>query len=308
MAYTTGGTIEAAHYNGFVGSVNALWGTGTGVRGIGQSSTVGTVAAGNTVTATQWSDLLNRVRSLSNHYGRNGSITIDTVSNPSAGNTISVFSTLAADIGHLDGFQAATTAISLQGATATTISNAGNFQGTFTARARLTFSSANAARYFYNAGGRVYFSTNLSGGTGDSKRNEWANLATASGNFIFDPHTSGKSGGSGTPNTNNGNAGYWDSPNGLVFRQYEDTGPYTASRIDFNIFAPNAGSATTQDFQVSWHDDAADQTGYNKNIYNVLDQVDGTKNAVFYWQPPHTTYISNTWGTPSWSTITNTIN
>lgn len=310
MAYTTGGTIEAAHYNGFVNSVNTLWGTGTGVRGIGQSSTVATVGAGTTVTATQWSDLLNRIRSISNHYNQNGSITIDSVGNPSAGNTIGVFSTIAADIAHLDGVQAGAGASpsGFQATVTHTIANGGNFQGTFTARARLSFASANAARYFWNAGGRITMSTTLSGGTGDSKRNEWANLAGEVGTYIMDPHTSGKSGGSGSVNINNTNAGYWDSPNGVVFRQYENTGPYTSNRIDINIFAPSAGSATTMDFQVSWHDDAADQTGYNKNIYNVLDQVDGTKIAYFHKYEPATTHIGDTWGDPTWSTITNSIN
>jgi hypothetical protein len=45
MAYTVGGLIEATHYNGFAASVNAVWGTGTGDRGYGQSTTLSTVAA-----------------------------------------------------------------------------------------------------------------------------------------------------------------------------------------------------------------------------------------------------------------------
>ena len=157
MAYTTGGTIEATHYNGFATSVNALWGTGTGNRGIGQSTTVSAVSAGNTVTATQWSTLLDRIRSISDHYGQDASITIDTVTNPSAGNTISAFATLAADIATLDTAQTTVAAVAAGYQTASTdaVATSGTFTGTITQTDTLTFASANEMRYFFNAGGRI---------------------------------------------------------------------------------------------------------------------------------------------------------
>ena len=46
MAYTTGDTILDDHYNGFATSVNAIWGTGSSVRGYGQGTTVSSVIAG----------------------------------------------------------------------------------------------------------------------------------------------------------------------------------------------------------------------------------------------------------------------
>ena len=65
MAYTSGDTIEAAHYNAFVASVNALWGSGSSNRGLGQTTTISTVSATDTIAATQWSTLLDRIRSIS---------------------------------------------------------------------------------------------------------------------------------------------------------------------------------------------------------------------------------------------------
>ena len=53
-------------------------------------------------------------------------------------------------------------------------------------------------------------------------------------------------------------------------------------------------------------DDAADSTSFNKNIYNVLDQVDGNKTDVFTAIPPATTYITDTVGTVTFATVTNT--
>ena len=66
----------------------------------------------------------------------------------------------------------------------------------------------------------------------------------------------------------------------------------------------NKGSVMTIKSQMV--DAAADQVGYSKNIYNVLDQVNGTKKTTFSYTRPSTSYISATWGTPAWSTTQNT--
>ena len=309
MAYTTGDTILDNHYNDFATSVNTIWGTGSSVRGYGQSTTISSVSAGTTITATQWATLLNRIRSISDHQGNDASITVDTVTNPAAGNTISVISTLAADIGTIDSSAAtATNAAGFGTAITDTAALATSLTGTITQTNTLTFSSANAMRYGFNAGGKIEVSWSLSGGTSDDKYNNWVALATACGTYQIFANTSGKTGGSGSANINLTNEGFYDMSTGVVtsFRQYEDTAPYTASRIDLNTNLNAApGSATVMTLSSLWVDGAADQVSYNKNIYNVLDQVDGTKTTTFSWYPPATTYLTATWGTPSWSTTVN---
>ena len=309
MAYTSGDTILDDHYNGFVTSVNALWGTGSSVRGYGQSSTVSSVSAGTTITATQWSTLLDRIRSISDHQGNDASITIDTVTNPSAGNTISVFSTLSADIGTIDtSAAAAANAAGFGTAITDTAALTTSLTGTITQTNTLTFANANAMRYGFNAGGKIEVSWSLSGGTSDDKYNNWVALASQCGTYRIFANTSGKSGGSGSSNINLTNEGFYDMGTGVVasFRQYEDTAPYTASYIQLNTSLNAApGSATVMTLTSYWVDGAADQTSYNKNIYNVLDQVDGTKTTTFRWYPPATTYLTATWGTPTWN---NTVN
>ena len=64
MAYQTGDNILDTHYNDFGTSVNALWGTGTGDAGYGESTTVSTVSDGDTITAAQWSTVLSRITRL----------------------------------------------------------------------------------------------------------------------------------------------------------------------------------------------------------------------------------------------------
>jgi len=309
MAYSTGDTILDNHYNDFATSVNAIWGTGSSVRGYGQSSTVSSVSAGTTITATQWSTLLDRIRSISDHQGNDASITIDTVTNPSAGNTISVFSTLSTDIGTIDtSAAAAANAAGFATAITDTAALTTSLTGTITQTNTLTFANANAMRYGFNAGGKIEVSWSLSGGTSDDKYNNWVALASQCGTYRIFANTSGKSGGSGSSNINLTNEGFYDMGTGVVasFRQYEDTAPYTASYIQLNTSLNAApGSATVMTLTSYWVDGAADQTSYNKNIYNVLDQVDGTKTTTFSWYPPATTYLTASWGTPSWSTTVN---
>ena len=313
MAYTTGGTIEASHYNGFVASVNNLWSTGTGNRGLGQTAvSPSSRSAGDNVAAAEWADLLNKIRLLSDQYGQDGSITIDTVTNPTTGDTISALATLSADIGTLDAAQIAVVTPAPGYATAVTDTAvvSGTFTNTITQTNTLTFASANAMRYFFNAGGRVYVSWNISGGTADAKYNEWVDLANSKcGTYYIYNTTSGKSGGSGSPSTNLTNAGFWDLTTGTstMFKQLADTSPYTANYIQLQAsLNAAAGSSTVMTLTSTWKDDAADQTSYNKNIYNVLDQVNGSKTTTFSYQASATTYISASWGTPTWSTTVNT--
>jgi hypothetical protein len=304
MAYTSGDTILDDHYNGFATSVNAIWGTGSGVRGLGQTTTVSSVSAGTTITATQWSTLLDRIRSISDHQGNDASITIDTVTNPSAGDTISALTTLATDIGTIDTSAAtATNAAGFGTAITDTADNTTSLTGTITQTDTLTFASANQMRYGFNAGGKVEVSWSLTGGTSDSKYNNWVALATACGTYQIFANTSGKSGGSGTATTNNTNYGFYDQTTTptAVFKQFEDSAPYTASYIELDL----STTSTVMTLTSKWVDAAADQTSYNKNIYNVLDQVDGTKRTTFSWSPPATTYISATWGTPTWAPTVN---
>ena len=76
---------------------------------------------------------------------------------------------------------------------------------------------------------------------------------------------------------NNTNLGWHDLTSSYVTVhsiQYEDTGPYTANYVQWQL---QTTKTLVQVFkQIHWVDAAADQQAYNKSIYNVQDQVDGT--------------------------------
>ena len=321
MAYIAGDTILDAHYNGFITSVNAIWGTGTGVRGLGQSTVLSSVSAGNTVTASQWATLLTRLKSISNHQGNNGNITVDSVTNPSATDTIAIVANLATDIATLDTSAAAGTNAAGFGTPITaTSTSSGNFTNTITHTQTFTFASADEMRYYFNAGGKIELSWGLAGGTTsvgptdpasspssgpvfqDTKYQNWVTLASDCGTYTLFGRTSGKVGGGGNTPTQmtTGFDGLTGTP-ASIFKQLEDTGPYTANYIE--VYGSVSGAVLT--FTSTWKDDAADQTSFNKNFYNVLDIVDGTKTSTFTATPAATTYITSTWGSPTWSQTAN---
>ena len=292
MAYTTGDTILDNHYNDFATSVNAIWGTGTGDAGYGQGSTVSSVSAGATITAAQWTTLLARMNSMASHQGSS----ITAISNPSAGDTISAYTALSTNIGTIT-----TNRLNVharQGVANTNRDNTNTFTGTLTFTHKWAWGSANQARYFFNAGGRLSISGSQSGHGSDSKGNEWANLLTQAGTYYVYAQTAGKSGGSGTTDTNlTTTAGYHDLTSSYVtvFKQFEDTGPYTANYVQWQLRTQDSGASV--EASCTWVDAAADDVSYNKSIYNVQDEVDGTHRMTYGYEKHNTTYVSDAGGT-----------
>ena len=290
MAYTTGDTILDDHYNDFATSVNAIWGTGSGDSGYGESSTVSAVSAGATITAAQWTTLLARISSAASHQ----SSSITAISNPSAGGTISAFTALSTNISTIT-----TNRLNVharQALSNTNRDNTNTFTGTLTFTNKWAWASANQARYFFNAGGRLSISGDQFGHTSDNKANNWNTLLEQAGTYYVYAQSSGKSGGSGTPTTNDTNKGYYDLTTSYVtvFLQYEDTGPYTANYVRWQLRTADAGASV--ETSCVWVDAAADSS-YNKSVYTVLDQVDGTHRMTYGIEKHNTTYVADNGGT-----------
>ena len=291
MAYTSGDTILAAHYNSFVSDFNTNWGTGSGDQGYGQSNTLSSVSAGDTVTATQWSTLLARETSAAAHQGT----TLTSITSPNAGDTISAFTALAANTSlintnrlNIDSGKYADTTSTQSGTSSWTTSTVHTFT--------LTFASADAARYYYNCGGSTRFSFSRSGGTSHTKNTEWSNLATACGTIIFAAQGTTKSGGSGSTTTLATTIGYHDmtTSNQTIFKQMEGDNPYTANFIQIEAKTNAVDSGGNGDhghiltFVVTWSDAAGD-------TFN--DTVDGTVTDTITHRTPNTNSLNNA----SWS-------
>ena len=316
MTYSVGGLIQAVDYNGFANdtggaNANGVWATGSTDRGYGQSA-LGTVAATNTVTATQWASLVNTISSIASHQGT----TITARAAPTAGNLISIFAALSTDLTNCTTNRGNAVANGTQftgwtGTNSKTATTSGA-SWTITFTNTVTFASADAARYFFNAGGRIKIdvSKTSTGNTGDPEWNDLANTlcgdiyitgGTATQTIAGSSYTgTTKTGGTGTPTTLTTTTGWYDLTAGgaatIVYKQFADTAPYTANFIQHSL-AKGAGSDTLVITTLWQNTDSDPITGGTASSGATPGTAPTT--IVTYF-PPSSTYLTTAaWGTPS---------
>jgi hypothetical protein len=313
MAYSTGSVILDDDYNIFatgnaagtgdnnVANLNTVWGTGTGDKGWGQSGPVDPVSAGSVITATQWATLLTRMTTEANHQGS----TITPITNPVAGETISAYAALSSNITTV--FNNRNNAAGV-GSTITAngvATRSTSWTSVLTATHTVTFSSGDAMRYFFNAGGRITWTGARTGGTADTKNTSWSDLLTACGTLNWTTGTSTqtivgtsytgttKIGGSGSPTTLLTGTGFYDltTSNQEVFKQFAGTYLYTMNFVSINVkLNATPGSATVMTLEVRFDD---------SHTLNTDEPIDGTLTSTITAIPPSTSFLTATWGTPT---------
>jgi len=324
MTYTVGGLIQAADYNGFANvssnNVNAIWSTGSGDKGYGQSA-ISQVSAAGTVTATQWATLVNNIAAIGSHQGT----TITSRTAPVTGNVIAILANVATDINTLTGARgnaaaSGTEIVTFSGTTSkTTSTGSGSTPWTITFTHTVTFPSAAQARYFWNAGGIVRLRVSKTS-TGELADAEWNDLAGVlmneirlvgrvnSANQVINGVTYtgvNKTVGSGTPTVHLTTTGWYNLTTGdtNIYQQFADTSPYTGQNI--NVAAKTAGSGTQLVLTTTWTDPGGSVVGSSDVIsggtattspFSTFGTAPTTLVTVI---PPSATFLSNTWGTPT---------
>jgi hypothetical protein len=324
MTYSAGSLIEAADYNGFVANnananVNDIWGTGATDKGYGQTA-LGTVAAAGTITATQWASLVNTISSIASHQGT--SITARTA--PVVGDTISILNALNTDLTNLTTNRGNAAANGTQYAifsgsiSKTTNTGSGSTAWTITFTHTITWASAAAARYFFNAGGRIKWDVNKTS-TGQLADAEWNDLAgTLCGDIFITGGTSTqniagtnytgttKIGGTGSPTILATTTGWYDltTSNTTIYQQFADTAPYTGQSI--LLRARTAGSGTQLILETVWNDPGGSGVGSSDVITGGTATSSGSTTitgtaptTLVTYFPPSTTHLTDSWGTPT---------
>lgn len=321
MTYSSGGLIQAVDYNGFVSTtaganVNDIWATGATDKGYGQTA-LATVAAAGSITAAQWASLVNTLSSMGSHQGT----TITARTAPVAGNTISILAALNTDLTTLttNRGNAAASGAQFTGWTGTssktTATGSGSTAWTITFTHTITWASANAARYFFNAGGRIKWETSKTADVtaADTEWNDLANTlvgdiyitgGTATQTIAGTAYTgTTKIGGTGTPTTLLTTTGWYDllTTDTIIYKQFADTSPYTGQFIQ--ISARTATSGTQLVLTTVWTDPGGSAAGSSDDISGGTATTGitfGTAPAtVVTYFPPSTTYLSAAWGTPT---------
>lgn len=302
MSYSQGNLIEATDYNTLINGTNQLntvWSTGTGNAGYGQTA-ISTVAVAGTVTATQWSTLINRLNSALTHQSGSGS----GISAVTSGQTISWLSTLQTNINtsYTNRLNAATTGTNATGTGLTYAAwTSGSTSSTLTRAfgARATFASADQARYFFNSGGQLRF--NISATSAGSARSTAAqNLVGYMGGVsVFKTTTNGgRTGTGGTLNTNNTALGYYNitTSNTNIVAVTSVTANYTTDTASIAVRTngtqgANADNGTTVDFWATINSTAGGNAGGSFD-----DSLSLTPTVSIDVLFPETVNLSNTWG------------
>jgi hypothetical protein len=156
MTYSVGGLIQAADYNTFQQNLNIIWGPGSQDSGWGQAL-LSAVNVDGVVAATNWASLVNTLTTAGNQTAT----TLTSRTAPVSGNVIAILANVATDISNVTtrrGF--ATSSGTISGTWTGNISKTTQTLNVFgpwtiTWNHDVTFPSADAARYFWNAGGIV---------------------------------------------------------------------------------------------------------------------------------------------------------
>jgi len=324
MTYSSGGLIQASDFNGFVSTgspnINNIWSTGSTDSGWGQSA-LSTVSVGGTVTATNWASLVNTLASM----GSQTATTITSRSAPTAGQTISVLAAVATDITNCNTNRANAAAVgstssTWTGASAkTTTTGTGTAAWTITWTQTITFPSADQARYFYNAGGRVYLTMNKSS-TGLDSDADWNTFIGKVGTISVTGIAGAKSlagtsytgttrtGGTGGTQTTLSTATGWYALTAgaaatTIFQLNDTVSPYTSDTVI--VTAAKNLAATTLTLVTTWNSNSRAGAGQSTNISGGTDTASpfttyGTAPTVLCrFVPPATTYLTNSWGTPT---------
>jgi hypothetical protein len=199
MAVISGSPIEAIDYNSIRQKVISLLGAGTAQRGYGQAIVSSSVTAGNQITKAQWDalriDILNIFLHQTGQYPPIVTLAPLAVIDAGAGHPATNYNTLT-DTAVLGKFnigpgQSTLLVPTITGQTSPgTISRTGSWSSQSRCTLTVTFSNANDARYFFNTGGKIRFSSSRTGGAGTQQNGSWTNLLnTTVGTFSFGADT-----------------------------------------------------------------------------------------------------------------------
>lgn len=319
MAYSSGGLIQAIDYNYFTWGGNTtntygntipnlafVWGGGKGVRGYGQDTSlipaISVTPTTTTVTAVQWAGLVYTLnRTLGHQSGAGGQLASGSNIGITAGTTITSFANVAAAIysintnGNL--FSASGTTVTGSNFTNILTGGSGTFEGIF--RRTITFASGDAARYFFNAGGKLNWVITATNNNATLRSADLVeNFATnQAGGTVLGPSIVPRTGTGGTVTANVITTGYWGA----------------------NIIANTVSQITSSNYRYEYNQDYTNVRistngvqGVNNDVGSVVhldygyymfstfaganDDVNVTVTTRIDIVPPETTFLANTWG------------
>ena len=302
MAYSQGGNIEATDYNNRAANVNAIWGTGSGSNGYGQSTTLSNVSVAGTVTATNWASLIARIDSMRNHQAGAAS----GLTQPTAAGTVTFLSTLDANITACVTNKLTPNTRSANAPTAVGgVANATAWVTSAVKEISATFSSTDVVRYYFNAGGLLTSYASITGGATTKATDMNTFLTNTVGTITLGSNFCSRSGTGGDNLTQNTGVGFHNLT--ATYQTLFNIGSTSATAdyglssclVEAKVGGALYGASSNIVYVKFTITDAAGDT------FN--DTVAGTTRIDMGWTPPEVTYLANVWGVvPTGTAGTNT--
>lgn len=181
--------VRIADYNTIQAKVSKILGSGAGSYGYGQSTRSYPVGEGYKVVASHWDNLRNDISSISRHQDYSWA----SLSDIQEGNKVTYSPHTEYD-NRISGLDASR--FNLSSSAARTVNKGTNsidFPGShgstwrnkITCRINYAFSNPSQARYFFNAGGKLRFSSSRTGGSSSASNDAWTSLLTSAGIIEF---------------------------------------------------------------------------------------------------------------------------
>jgi hypothetical protein len=273
-----GTLILASDYNGIQSKINGILGVGSGTSGYGQTISSAQVSVNDPIRASQWTALRNdllRARQHQTGADESGNLTVINAGETVASNSIEVEYNNFSDVVIANKL----TVAGSQGSTSELIASSRNgdsvgpWNGILSNQITVSFSDANHARYFFNAGGNFQITSSRSGTVSSSKDSTWTTMLSQSGVVTMNYTT--------TTTSNLGSAyniGFYSltTTDQLIFQKTAPSGSYSENL--YEIYAKTNGTASQVIFTVYYKDlDVGDDQiadGYDfkvdENVYGTL--------------------------------------
>lgn len=272
--------ILATDYNTIQSRIAEVMGEGSGSKGYGQNILSSQVGQYSKITAAQWNNLrLDILRARQHQTGQDltGSLAIASASRSISDADRAAMSTMSTDASLIGNYLISPPPTgefarsNLVGEQVRTQ----KWNGTISQTVDITWDTANEARYFFNSGGTIEFSSTFTPSGPGLKGTSWSTLLLNMGTFSFD-HTKTITTGSAFTVSN----GFYDlsTTNTLICQKDTTTSAYTPNKYyilaKVNSTAPDQRRILT--FTIYWEDSSTAPPSLPDPGFGIDEDVDGT--------------------------------
>lgn len=281
--------IIASDYNTIQSKIALVMGTGTGTSGYGQSVASNQVGQFSKITVAQWNNLRNDIIRARQHQtgvdigskapGESGYVAGSDLPIPTAARQVredwrAAYLAMANDaetnrlVAPPPANQATRSDLVTQQV------RTSQWNGRIEQTVTVNFGSDDAARYFFNAGGQIEFSSARSGGSAGLKNVTWTTMLSTMGTIAFNYTGVTCTGVADYIGTN----GWYEIGTSyeLIFEKDAPAGAYAPNKYFIYARRSAAPFGYVADFKIHWWDDSAAPPSFPDPGFGIDEMVDGT--------------------------------